>query len=142
MNAGSLALGTLNVLGVSHHSFIIDVHPTRQAQFYAVVSARIDVTRPPYAYHAEAAEAGFATRVSSLVDVRFDFELSSTTLPIESGDHPTGPGEYERVGVHAVPFSWQATLALDSSGDLIGGRWNGEPADGPDNLAFVQGGPL
>jgi hypothetical protein len=143
MNPGGLAIATLNYLGRARRSFLVEVHPTVQSQYYAVASARLDVTRAPYSRTTEPTEPGFAARIASLVDVDFAFTLSSTMLPIESGDVPeAGDGRYHRVGVHPVLFRWSATLALDAERQIIGGRWRGDPPDGPDNVAFCEGGPL
>ncbi|MBK7860589.1 MAG: metal-dependent hydrolase [Archangiaceae bacterium] len=143
MNPGGLFVATLNTLGRARRSFMVEVHPTAQSQYYAVAAARVDVTRPAYARTTEPVEEGLAPRIDRLVDVDFSFTLSSTMLPLASEDEPASrDGDYQRVGLHPVPFTWSATLALDASGDVIGGRWRGEPGNGPDNVAFSEGGPL
>src|SRR5207302_5397715 len=88
MNPGGLVIGALNYLGRARRSFLIEVHPTRQAQYYSVASGRVDVTKPPYDPTDEPFEAGMKARVAKLVDVELWFELSSTMLPVESGDVP------------------------------------------------------
>ena len=36
---------------------------------------------------------------------------------------------------------YTATLGLDENGELVGGRWTGDPADGPDDAVIVDGNP-
>jgi hypothetical protein len=36
--------------------------------------------------------------------------------------------------MHAVPFDWDATLALGDGGTIIGGAWKNE---GPDEISFI-----
>ena len=38
-------------------------------------------------------------------------------------------------------MSYTAELALDREGELVGGRWTGDPADGPDAIFMGLGGP-
>jgi hypothetical protein len=72
-------------------------------------------------------------KVTSLMDVAFDFQLSSTTLPLsEANVRGATPGQYEPVGVRPVPFHWSATIALGAKGEFLGGRWTGDPAEGPE----------
>jgi len=136
MNPGGLLIGTLNYLGRARRSFMIDVHPTVQTQYYAVASAQVDLIEPLYRPAGE--------RFAALADVDFTFELSSTILSEEAGNVPASDDRtrYERVGARPVVFKWQATIALDESGEIIGGRWRGQPPDGPDDAAFISGGPL
>jgi inner membrane protein len=135
MNPAGLTLATLNMLGRARRSFLIDVFPTVRSQNYAVASAQVDIVRPPYAPAGEPLEAALKDRVAQLVDVELRFALSSTTLGLDAGRDG-------KVGTREVPFRWQATLALDKDTELIGGRWRGDPADGPDNATFIAGGPL
>jgi hypothetical protein len=143
MNPGGLAVGTLNYLGLARRSFLIDVHPTYQSQNYAVTRARVDIVGGPYPVGDAPFEKGLKEKVAQLVDVDFTFELSSTVLPVDTGNVPESSDatRYKKVGPHLVPFEWQATLALDAKQDIIGGRWRGDPADGPDSAAFLGGGP-
>jgi hypothetical protein len=39
-------------------------------------------------------------------------------------------------------MKYSATLALDDATELIGGEWTGDPADGPDDMFMISGGPL
>ncbi len=144
MNPGGLVIGALNYLGRAHRSFMMDVYPTLQSQNYAVAAGRVDITREPYVPGDEPFETGLRARVDRLVDVELAFDLSSTTLRDDLGAEPDSADgtRFKKVGVHVVPFHWSATLALDPAGELIGGRWRGDPANGPDNAAFVGGGPL
>jgi hypothetical protein len=41
-----------------------------------------------------------------------------------------------------VPASYRATLALAAGGEVLGGRWGGDPPDGPDMMVFLDGNPL
>jgi inner membrane protein len=143
MNPGGLAIGTLNYVGLARRSFLIDVHPTYQSQNYAVAEARVDVMRAPYAPTDEPFEPGMKERVAQLVDVDFHYQLSSTVLPLGVGNEPDGADgtRFKKVGPQLVSFQWQATLALDAKQEVIGGRWRGDPANGPDSAAFLGGGP-
>jgi inner membrane protein len=128
-----LTLATANALGRARRSFQLDVHASMQAQYYAVASAEIAVLRDAYD-----APPGLLAGAVKLVDVELRYELSATTLPDRVGDTPAVGGRHAPVGLRPVPFAWKATLALDASGALIGGRWDG---DGPDSLVFPSGGP-
>lgn len=143
MNPAGLVIGALNYLGLARRSFVMDVHPTTQSQFYAVASAKVEVTRPPYPPSDEPFAPGFRARVAKLVDVALWFELSSTVLSAREGDVPVpgDPTRYQKVGLRPVPFRWEATLALSEAGELLGGRWRGDPAQGPDDASFFGGGP-
>ena len=145
MNPGGLLIGTINYLARAKRSFLIEVFPTRQAQYFAVAAARVEVTKGPYPPSGdEPFEKGLEERVAQLVDVDFAYDLSSTMLSEERGNvpDPADPTRYQKVGLHVVPFRWSATVLLDAAGEIIGGRWRGDPADGPDAAAFVGGGPL
>ncbi len=144
MNPVTAVVTTLNRLGRAHETFLVDVVPALQSQFYAVAAATVRVIRPPYAYDGTPAAADVRDRITRLVDVELDYTMSSTTLGYAVGNRPT-PADvtrYERVGLAPVRFSWPATLAIDSDGQLIAGRWTGQPADGPDTLFVLAGGPL
>ena len=83
-------------------------------------------------------------KIASLVDVAIELDLSSTTLPYAAANVLASRGDptrYRRVGLVPVVKKYEATLALDGSGELIGGRWRGNPADGPDDILVVGGGP-
>lgn len=144
MNPGGLTLAVLNHVGLGRQSFLLDVHPAVQSQNYAIASAQVDVTRGPYAPTSEPVEPELSPRLAQLVDVDLSFELSSTMLPVEPSDQPepADAGHYRRVGLRAVPFAWRATLALDAQGEIIGGRWRGDPANGPDSASFVSDRPM
>ncbi len=141
MNAAGFVIAVLNRLGVAQRSFLVDVFASRQIQFYAVAAAKVvlGAEHPPGS--APLAPA-LKDKVARLYDFEADLELSSTTLPSSEADvREPGAGEYQKVGVRAVPFHWSGQLAVDAAGELLGGRWTGEPADGPDCLGFPQGGP-
>lgn len=145
MNAGSFVITALNRLGRARSSFIVDVFPSVQSQFYAVGAARIALLGAPRPWAGERAHAALEGRVKQLVDFEAELELSSTLLPVGEADrvdpaHADGSW-YLPVGMRAVPASWKGTLALDANGEIIGGRWSGETGAGPDCVAFVNGGP-
>lgn len=145
MNPAGLVLSVANRLGLAGTSFLVDVIPSPQSQNYAVAAARLELLRPPSPVGATPLDAALAGRVTSVVEVRVTLELASTTLPFAAADEPA-PGSdgtrYRRVGVRGVTRSWTAALALGPSSEVLGGRWIGEPPDGPDNVAFVGSGPL
>jgi inner membrane protein len=144
MNPALLLLATLNELGRGHRSFLLDVHPTMQVQYYPVVSAKVGVVRAPYPVDSTPMSPALRGKVSALVDVSFEFEMSSTTLPLAVANVPvpgTSPEQYQPVGVRVVPFHWTATIALGPKGELLGGRWTGDPAEGPDTVDFIGEGP-
>jgi hypothetical protein len=110
MSPATLVLATLNALGRQRLSFLIDVFPTPQAQYYAVASARVHLVR----------------ETSSELEVQLDFALASTVMSIhDPNDAPP------------VRFTWRAVLTLGDD-HITAGRWLG---DGPDFIAFVDGGP-
>lgn len=140
VHPASFALAVLNRLGVQQQSFLIEVHPTKQAQYYAVSGAKIRVVRNPYDRGSEPLSAQLADRVAKLVDVVVQIDGSSTLLPAKEADVPDprwreGSG-YHRVGTRPVRFEYPITLALDAATEIIGGRYTGDPADGPDQLEF------
>lgn len=144
VHPAALALAVLNRLGLEGQSFLVEVHPTRQTQYYAVAGASVWVTREPYPVSSEPLQPGLALRVAKLVDLVIELRLSSTLLPAKAADildpkWTEGSG-YEKVGARLVLQRYPLTLALDASGEIIGGRYTGDPADGPDQLAF--NGPL
>jgi hypothetical protein len=146
MNPAALVVAAANRLGVAHSSFLIDVHPTPQNQYYPVAAATLRLTRAPYPLDGSNVSPELAGKVSQLADVEVHLSLSSTTLGFAPADvpDPRGPDttRYQRVGLREVPFTWNATLALGEDQQLLGGRWNGDPAIGPDSIAFLSGGPL
>jgi len=138
VHPAALALAVLNRLGVEGQSLLIEVHPTTQTQYYAVAGATVRLTRKPYAPDGAPVEAGLAPRVRKLVDLTLALELSSTLLPASAADvvdprWPDGSG-YRKVGARLIDVRYPLTLALDASGQIIGGRYTGDPADGPDQL--------
>lgn len=140
MNAGDFVLTVLNRLGLARASFLLDAHPTQQTQFYPVASARVTLgaARPVDDTPATDALAG---KVSRLVDFDAVLQLSSTTLSSSAADVPDGPGRYAKVGARTLPFHWSGTLALGADSEILGGRWTGEPANGPDCIVFPEGAP-
>jgi hypothetical protein len=83
--------------------------------------------------------------VAKLVDLSIELRLSSTLLPAKAADildpkWAEGSG-YEKVGARTVLQRYPLTLALDASGEIIGGRYTGDPADGPDQLEFNSAAP-
>ncbi|RYZ38635.1 MAG: hypothetical protein EOO71_23210 [Myxococcaceae bacterium] len=138
VHPAAFALAVLNRLGISGQSFLVEIHPTVQAQYYAVAGATVRLTREPYPPSGEPLESGLADRVAKLVDVDIELRLSSTMLPARVADvldseWAEGSG-YEKVGARTVVLHYPLTLALDASGEIIGGRYTGDPADGPDQL--------
>jgi hypothetical protein len=146
MNPAGLVLALTNRIGIARESFLVDVIPTPQAQFYGIAAAVIHLLGAPRGVGTTALPGELIGKVQRLVDVQIDLTLSSTTLSYALADHldtaQPDRTRYLRVGLHPVDFTFLATLALDPSGELIGGKWNGDPADGPDDLVFVGGGPL
>ncbi|MFT3841973.1 MAG: metal-dependent hydrolase [Myxococcaceae bacterium] len=127
MNPAGYVLTVLNRLGLARRSFLVDVHPSPEIQYYA----------------ASAATVTLGERHGQLLDFDSMLELSSTTLPPSAADQPdpSAPGRYQKVGVRTVRFNYSGQLLLGSDGELLGGRWTGDPADGPDCIGFVLGGP-
>ncbi|HEX7604536.1 MAG TPA: hypothetical protein VF316_23120, partial [Polyangiaceae bacterium] len=126
-------------------TFLIDALPTIAKQYYAVAGARVHLRGEPHPAGGAPIDPTLAPRVASLVDVDIELTLSSTTLAyaranVLDPDSKDGT-RYRKVGVVPVVTRYEATLALDASSELIGGRWTGEPADGPDDVLIVRGGP-
>jgi hypothetical protein len=142
MNPAVLVLALANRLGLARRTFMMDIIPTPQSQFYDVASARIHPLGPPHPLGDTPVDPELAPRVGSLVDVQIDLELSSTTLAYSAANRRLDDTHYEQVGLKAVPASYRATLALSSSGEVLGGRWGGDPPDGPDMMVFLDGRPL
>lgn len=143
INPAGLVIAVLNRLGLTRQGFLIDVLPSVQSQFYAVGTARVNLLGAPRPLDKTPLAPALVGKVSQLADIELLFELSSTTLSnapanVSDGDE----SRYRKVGFRAVPFRWTATLAMDSSGALIGGRWTGDPANGPGRVAFLKDGPL
>jgi hypothetical protein len=145
MNPAVFLIAAMNRLGVAKQSFIIDALPTIAKQYYAVAEVRAHVLRAPYPLAREPVDPALAGKIASLVDVEIDLVLSSTTLSYKKTNvlDPSGKdgSRYQHVGVVPVRERYTATLALDSSGELIGGRWTGDPPDGPDDILIVEGPP-
>ncbi|MBX7101904.1 MAG: metal-dependent hydrolase [Myxococcaceae bacterium] len=145
MNPATFALALLNLLGRERRSFLVDVFPSPRGQYAAIASATVTVVRPPYPPADEPRVAELQAVTASLVDLRFDVTLSSTELGIAEGialERPGDPTRYRRIGVRPSRWSWSATVALDAQGQLLGGRWTGDPPDGPDSILLASGGPL
>jgi hypothetical protein len=124
MNPGALAIAIANQIGIARRPFIADKNPLAPVINVAVGKARIDVARGPYT-----PPRGTDERAASLVDVHFTLGTSSTQLPYPRTLEPTGFRE-ERL-------AYNATLALDKRGEIVGGRWNAPLFHGPD---FIWGG--
>jgi hypothetical protein len=145
MNPAVLVVALLNRIGIARQSLVIDVIPSIGNQYYAVADARVRLVSEPRAPKDTPMAPALVGRVVTVVDVAIDLTMSATTLAyaranvIDPAD-PTGT-RYMRVGVVPVPFAYTATLALDKDGELVGGRWTGNPPDGPDNVVIIEGGP-
>lgn len=145
INPALLVLALANRIAVARQSFLVDALPTIAKQYYAVASARIDVRGDPRPVQGTPIDPKLAGAARSLVDVGIELVLSSTTLKYERANvkdarDPSGT-RYERVGVVPVVMRYEATLALGPEGELVGGMWTGDPADGPDDVVVVGGGP-
>lgn len=144
MNPASLVIATLNWIGRGRQTFLVDALSSLANQYYPVARARVRLLGEPRPVGGDAMEPALQRRVVSLVDVQLVLTLSSTTLPEWASDvlDPTSDGtRYARVGLRPVVMTYPATLALDASSNLIGGRWTGDPADGPDHIGFVHDQP-
>jgi hypothetical protein len=145
MDPSVLVMALVNRIGLAHDSFLVDALPTIAIQFYPVARARVHVAREPYEVGKIPVDPSLVGRVTSLVDVTLDLTMSSTTLRYDRAnviDPSQADGSrYERVGLVPVSFTYHATIALDASSEMIGGRWTGDPAEGPDAAIFVSGGP-
>jgi inner membrane protein len=140
-----LVMAIVNRIGLARDSFYIDALPSIAKQYYSVARARVHVVRGPRPPLGEPSEPALAGRIASLVDVEIAMTLSSTTLTHAVANVPD-PGaadgsRYARVGLVPVEVRYQATIALDATSEMIGGRWTGDPAEGPDNVIIVSGGP-
>ncbi len=138
MNPAVLVLALANRLGIARTSFLIDALPTIAKQYYAVAGATVSVLGPPRPVADTPRAKVLNERVERIVDVRIELLLSSTTLPYRRASvlEPSGKdrSEYRRVGLVPVTMVYKAELALDRDGELIGGRYTGDPADGPDAI--------
>lgn len=144
MNPAVLVMAIANRIGIAHQSFLVEAVPSVAIQYYAVAGATIHVAREPHPIGDVAIDRALAPKVASLVDVTLELTLSSTTLHYARADVPDPAGDrtrYARVGVVPVIMRYEATLALDERGELVGGRWTGDSPDGPDNVLFITGGP-
>jgi inner membrane protein len=145
MSPAVLVIALANRIGLARESFLIDALPTIAKQYYAVAAATITLTGTPRAPGTTPRAPALDGKVDRLVDVRIDLVVSSTTLSyakvnVPDRSAPDG-SRYTRVGVVPVPMSYTAELALDRDGELVGGRWTGDPADGPDAIFMGLGGP-
>jgi inner membrane protein len=145
MNPAVLVLALLNRIGLAKQSFLIDALPTVAKQYYAVAGARVHASAPRPVRHVEMGPT-LAPPTTALVDVEIELTLSSTTLSYARAnvlDPASSDGtRYERVGLVPVVMKYAATLALDDATELIGGKWTGDPPDGPDDVLIVSGGPV
>ena len=145
MNPAVLVLALLNRLGLAKDTFLIDALPTIAKQYYAVAGARVHLRGEPHPVAGAPVDPALAPRVASLIDVDIELTLSSTTLAYARANvlDPASPDgtRYKKVGVVPVVMKYAATLALDAASELVGGRWTGDPADGPDDVLIVRGGP-
>jgi inner membrane protein len=114
MSPATLVLATLNALGRQRRSFLVDVYPSPQAQYYAVASARVHVTR----------------ETPQELEVELHFTMASTVMGLEESNRAAG--------TQPVHFTWRAVLELEE-GRITAGRWLD---DGPDFIAFIEGGPM
>jgi hypothetical protein len=142
INPAILVAGLLNRIGIVRDTFMVDALPTIAKQYYAVAAARVHVAREPYPPAANVdIEDALVGKVTSLVDIDLDLALSSTVLRYTVANRldPSSPDgtRYRRVGVVPMVMHYHATLALDSKSELLGGRWTGDPADGPDNIYLL-----
>lgn len=133
-----------NRIGIAHASFLVDALPTIAKQYYAVASARLHVDEPRDPQDTPI-DPSVRARVAHVAGAEIDLVLSSTTLPLGAGNvqDPTmnDATYYKRVGLVPVPMHYTATIGLDATGDLVGGMWTGNPADGPDDVLIASGGP-
>jgi inner membrane protein len=113
MSPATLVLATLSSLGRYHRSFLIDVHPSPQAQYFAVAAARVHVL----------------DETPKELTVELTMDLASTLL---SAAQSNG-----RVGVVPERYRWRAVLTVEND-RITGGRWID---DGPDFIVFVEDGP-
>lgn len=145
MSPAVLVIALANRIGLAHESFLIDALPTIAKQYYAVAAATITLVGAPRAVGSTPRVRALEGKVEQVVDVRVDLVLSSTTLSYAKVNVPdpsaADGSRYARVGVVPVPMSYTAELALDREGELVGGRWTGDPADGPDAIFMGLGGP-
>ncbi|MHA7630219.1 metal-dependent hydrolase [Corallococcus sp. M7] len=142
VHPAAFALAVLNRLGIGGQSFVVEVHPTKQSQYHSVAGATVRLTREPYAPSSEPLAPELAPRVAKLVDVDIELSLSSTLLPASATDvldpkWPEGSG-YAKVGARPLVQHYPMTLALDASGEIVGGRYTGDPPDGPDQLGVTS----
>jgi inner membrane protein len=142
MNPASLVIATLNWIGAAHQTFLVDALPNVAIQYYAVARAKVSITRSPYmkpprAQKLTLAEEAFDHTVAAWLDVTIELTLASTTLPDSEANVKVDETHYAKVGLRPVVKTYRATLALDATSSLIGGKWKDDPADGPDAIAFV-----
>ncbi len=138
MNPAVLVVAALNRIGIAKKSFLIDALPTIAKQYYAVAAARVHVGTPKPVSPPPIPSA------TQLVDAEIELTLSSTTLPIARADVPESGDStrYKRVGLVPVVMHYSAVLALAADGSLVGGKWTGDPADGPDDVLIVSAKPI
>lgn len=142
MNPAVLVVAIANRIGVEKRSFYIDALPTIAKQYYAIARAHVSVVRGPYEPEGAPLAPSLAHgHVMALVDVAIELVGSSTTLSYARADVRIDATRYARVGLVPVTFRYSATLALDDDGMLVGGRWTGDPPNGPDSVGIADGGP-
>ena len=138
MNPATLVVALVNRLGIAKQSFLVDVHATIAKQYYAVAGARVHVVRDRHPIGGTPIDAALAPRASALVDVEIELTLSSTKLPYAPADQRIDDTRYRKVGVVPVVRRYEATLVIDRDSALIGGRWRGDPPDGPDTILLAS----
>lgn len=141
MSPAVLLVAIANVIGRGKGTFLIDALPTIAKQYYAIASAELHVGSPRKADDVPRVPA-LEGKVDRVVDVRFELVLSSTTLAYARANvRGADPTRYQKVGVVPVKMAYRAEVALDRDGALVGGRWTGDPADGPDAIFMGLDGP-
>lgn len=142
MNPAVLVIALVNRIGVARETFLVDVLPTIAMQYYAVAGARVHAA-DPRPFDGRTTAPALRGKIAKLVDVDMTLTLSSTTLPMSRANHADArdASRYERVGLVPVMMRYDATIALDDRGAMIGGEWTGNPPDGPDDILIVSGGP-
>ena len=145
MNPALFVIALANRVGIARGSFLLDALPTIAKQYYPVAKARIDVVQAPHPANAADVEPAMRDRVRSFVDVAIELVLSSTTVSYPKANRrdekdPSGT-RYRRVGLVPVVMRYSATIGLDDRGELVAGRWTGDPDDGPDTIYIVDAPP-
>ena len=126
VNPAALVIALTNLIGLAKTSFVIDKEPFLGIQNAPIRKAMVRVINPPY--FTSERQHFFKVEdhvVKWLVDVEIDLTVSKI-----------GPLEHSSYGEEAL--SYRATLGLDQSQNLVGGRWE-DPFHHPD---FAWGGGL